>query len=168
MGKTQYNVSARLDDKDYNELKFLHKLHNRTNRTKISLADCIRFAINDMYDIEVKKEENRGILNEFLQELKQDKEDKASNLSEQEAFIKSLEAMQKQEEEKAAINHTQKTVKQSQQAKKGNTPKTAQKASTGQNKQSQTVNKETVKPVMDKKEIVKENTEANKANTGTK
>ena len=168
MGKTQYNVSARLDDKDYNELKFLHKLHNRINRTKISLADCIRFAINDIYEMEVKKPENSHILNEFLQELKRDKEDKQDNISEQEAFIKSLEAMQKQEEEKAAINHTQKTVKQSQQAKKGNTPKQAQKASTGQNKQSQTVNKETVKPVMDKKEIVKENTEANKANTGTK
>ena len=162
MGKTQYNVSARLDDKDYNELKFLHKLHNRTNRTKISLADCIRFAINDVYELEVNKEENRSILNEFLHELKADKEQKESNISEQEAFIKSLEAMQQQEEEKAAINHTQKTVKQSQTAKKGNTPKAAQKAVTSQNKQSHKDNKEIVKPVMDKKDIVKENTEAKK------
>ena len=161
MGKTQYNVSARLDDKDYNELKFLHKLHNRTNRTKISLADCIRFAINDMYDIEVKKEENRSILNEFLHELKADNTVKQESISEQEAFIKSLEAMQAEKEEKEAVNHTQKTIKASQTAKKANTSKTAQKAVTSQNKQ----------PQQDKKEIVKANTEEKKEeakNTATK
>ena len=158
MGKTQYNVSARLDDKDYNELKFLHKLHNRTNRTKISLADCIRFAINDVYELEVNKEENRSILNEFLHELKADNTVKQESISEQEAFIKSLEAMQ-------AVKQTDKPVKAVSTAKKANTPKQASKASTGQNKQSQQ------DKTVDKKDIVKANTEEKKEavkETGTK
>ncbi|MGF9741601.1 hypothetical protein ABEX38_29985 [Priestia megaterium] len=56
MGKTLYNVSVRLDDKDYKELLFLHDKFNKESRGKVSLADVLRISINETYDRELDKE----------------------------------------------------------------------------------------------------------------
>ncbi|MCU4863136.1 hypothetical protein OB981_24180 [Bacillus cereus] len=50
--KQPYNVSVRFNEHDYKQLLFLHDKFNRMSYGKVSLADVLRIATKELYNIE--------------------------------------------------------------------------------------------------------------------
>ena len=54
--ENHHNVWARLNDSDYNQLVHLRNKFNRVSYSKVSFADVLRTAINELYLSETKKD----------------------------------------------------------------------------------------------------------------
>lgn len=58
-----YNISVRFDKQGYEQLNFLHEKFNRMSYGKVSLADVLRIATKELYNIE-KADMNRPVTQE--------------------------------------------------------------------------------------------------------
>lgn len=61
--KQPYNVSVRFNEHDYKQLLFLHDKFNRMSYGKVSLADVLRIATKELYNIE-SADLNRSVTQE--------------------------------------------------------------------------------------------------------
>jgi hypothetical protein len=60
MAEQYHNVSVRLNDKDYNQLLFLHDKYNRMSYGKVSLADVLRISVTELF-LKETTDDNRPV-----------------------------------------------------------------------------------------------------------
>ncbi|MCY8256472.1 hypothetical protein [Bacillus licheniformis] len=56
-----HNVSVRLNTDEYKQLQFIHDKYNRMSYGKVSLADCLRIAVKELYLTE-KTDETKPVV----------------------------------------------------------------------------------------------------------
>lgn len=127
------NISVRLTSSENKEIEYLHSKFNSTGYGKVSLADILRIAVNELYLIEIQ---NNDILVAKMDRLKRERE--KEELDKQKVKAEKAEKAKIEKAKKALLASEKESLDLDQKADESEDQKVNQKENQKENVQEST------------------------------